>query len=159
MPGESYSPAGFCQCAELSGAARPFALRTLRLRALCRPEVPNRRKTLRSDIVSWYELGGTHGRVVFDSEKHMLKWAVSGNLLISTNALHLQADPIAYSVADTGTVIATDLDARLRYALDPEGSTLGNLAPRGAGLGTTIGVTYFKPFIVAALIVTEAMTG
>jgi hypothetical protein len=104
-------------------------------------------KTLRSDIVSWYELGGTYGRVVFDSEKHMLKWAVSGNLLIGTNALHLQADPIAYSVADTGTVIATDLDARLRYALDPEGSTLGNLlAPRGAGLGTTIGVTYFKPF-------------
>lgn len=104
-------------------------------------------RKLRSDLVSWYEVGGTYGRVVFDSEKHMLKWAVSGNLLLGTNALHLLADPIAYSVADTGTVVATDVNARLRYALDPAGSTLGNLlSPRGAGLGTTIGITYFRPF-------------
>lgn len=104
-------------------------------------------QTLRSDLVSWYELGGTYGRVLFDNEQHMLKWAVTGNLLLGTDALHLVADPFAYTVADTGTVIANNLHARVRYALDPEGSTLGNLlAPRGAGLGTTIGVTYFKPF-------------
>ncbi len=86
---------------------------------------------------TWLELGGTYGRVLRESEKHYLKWAGTGNLLIGFNGLYGDVRNFDYTVLDSSNTVFHNVNARIGKAIDDSFISL-----RGAGLSTTLGATY-----------------
>ena len=89
---------------------------------------------------TWIELGGTYGKVRFDTEKHYLKWAATGNLLIGMNGLYGDFRKTEYTILDTFNTVFHNVDATIGNAIDNDGL----ISFRGAGLSTTLGATYMK---------------
>jgi len=86
---------------------------------------------------SWLELGGTYGRVYNETEKHYIKWAATGNLLIGFNGLYGDIQNLDYTVLDSSNVVFHNVNAKIGKAIDDS-----FIALRGAGLSTTLGATY-----------------
>jgi hypothetical protein len=88
---------------------------------------------------SWFEIGGTYGKVYRDNEKEFIKWAANGNLLIGMNGFYYDQRSLALTSVDTSTIVVHSFDATLTHAT---GNSFFGL--RGAGLSTTLGATYMS---------------
>jgi hypothetical protein len=93
--------------------------------------------------LNWYELGGTYGKVITESENGYLKGAATVNVLVGTNGLYIDVDKLDYTVLDSSSVIIHNMDMTMAEAM-PQGSFSGLLAPRGIGGSTTLGLTYMR---------------
>lgn len=89
---------------------------------------------------TFIELGGTYGKVRYESEKEYLKWAATGNLLVGMNGLYGDFRETDFTVLDSSNTIFHNVDATIGNGIDNDAL----LSFRGLGLGTTLGATYMK---------------
>ncbi len=94
---------------------------------------------LTSAYASWFELGGTYGRVFTENEKHLLKWAATGNVLLGMNGYYYDQRAMEFTAIDSSTVTVHRFDATYAQAM---GNSFFGL--RGLGLSTTLGATYIS---------------
>jgi hypothetical protein len=94
-------------------------------------------------LLNWYELGGTIGKVIHESEFGYWKGAATVNALIGTNGLYMDVKGMDFTVLDSSSVIVHKMDMTMASAM-PQGSFGGLLAPRGLGASTTLGLTYMR---------------
>jgi hypothetical protein len=92
-----------------------------------------------SAYASWFEVGGTYGRIYRETEHQLIKWAATGNILIAMNGYHFNQRKLDFTPVDSTTLIVHSLDASLSHAT---GNSFFGL--RGAGLSTTLGATYIS---------------
>ncbi len=88
---------------------------------------------------SWFEIGGTYGKIYLENEHHLVKWAATGNLLIAMNGFYFKQNALEFTSVDSTTLIVHKFDAALTHAT---GNSFFGL--RGAGLSTTLGATYIN---------------
>src|SRR5205823_2301000 len=95
----------------------------------------------RTAALSWYELGGTYGKVFYETEVHYIKWAATANILLGTNGTYVDVGKLDYTVIDSASIIVHNIDMTMAQSMqqDKFGSFF---AIRGIGAGTTLGVTY-----------------
>jgi hypothetical protein len=95
-----------------------------------------------SAYASWFELGGTYGKIYRESEKQLIKWAANGNILLGQNGYYYDERALDFTSVDTSQLIVHKMDATLAHS--PNTSDAPFLGIRGLGLSTTLGATYIK---------------
>ena len=89
------------------------------------PTSPGLKRSLHpfsSAYATWLELGGTYGKVIREDEFHILKWGANVNALLGLSGHYFDAKSFDYTTLDSGQMIGI----------------------YGAGLSTTLGLTYIK---------------
>jgi hypothetical protein len=94
-------------------------------------------------VLNWYELGGTYGRVLYETEYSYLKGAATANLLLGTNGVYLDAGRLDYTVLDSASVVIHNIDLTMAQALEHD-NFQNFFAIRGIGGSTTVGLTYMR---------------
>ncbi len=94
-------------------------------------------------ILNWYELGGTYGKVLYETEFNYLKGAATANVLLGTNGSYFDVSKMDYSIIDSSSIIMHSMDMTMAHTMVP--NNLGSLfAIRGLGGSTTLGITYMR---------------
>jgi hypothetical protein len=131
---------------ELSATNIPATLAHMLYDGFNSPQFYNQKlshKPFQAAMATWGELGGTYGRVYSQSETTYLKWAATGNVLIGFNGMYIDASKFDHTLIDSSLMTIHSMRAQFAHAPanDDDDSFLGL---RGAGLSTTLGVTYMK---------------
>lgn len=88
---------------------------------------------------SWFEIGGTYGKIYKENEKNIIKWAASANVLIGQNGYSYDGRAMDFTSVDSAHLIIHKIDATFSHTIDET-----SLGIRGLGVSTTLGVTYIK---------------
>jgi hypothetical protein len=95
-----------------------------------------------SAYASWLELGGTYGKIIRDSEHHILKWGVNANALLGINGSYTDVRDFNFTSLNSSSLEINDVNATLAHAAnDPDDSFF---ALRGFGFSTTFGINYIN---------------
>lgn len=95
-----------------------------------------------SAYASWIEIGMTYGKILRESEYHIIKWAANVNLLGGMNGFYLNGRNLKFTSFDSTQLIVHSMDQTSAHAIRPEGGSIFGF--RGLGLSTTLGVTYIN---------------
>jgi hypothetical protein len=91
---------------------------------------------------SWIEIGGTYGKILRESEYHIIKWAATGNILIGMNAFYADNKSLSFTSVDSSQVLIHAIDQTIGHSINDNGGSIFGL--RGLGLSTTVGLTYIN---------------
>ncbi len=94
-------------------------------------------------MLNWYELGGTYGKVIRETEFSYLKGAATVNALLGTNGSYFDVSKMDYTVVDSSSIIMHSMDMTMAHTMVP--NNFGSFfAIRGIGGSTTVGLTYMR---------------
>ena len=88
---------------------------------------------------SWFEIGGTYGKIYRENEKNIIKWAANINLIGGLHGYTYESRAMSFTPIDSSEVVLHNIDASYRYT-----SNESLFALNGIGLSTTLGVAYIK---------------
>ncbi len=92
-----------------------------------------------SAYASWFEIGGTYGKVFREDEHNIFKWAANVNLLIGLSGYTYDSRAFDFTQVDSSSLIIHNIDASYSHT-----TGTGAFNIQGFGLSTTAGVTYIK---------------
>lgn len=105
--------------------------------------IRNRADRFGSAGASWFELGGTYGKVYLENQDHYVKWGATLNGLIGFHQYYLDMRELEYTVLDSNNYLFHNVDGTWAHAYSRFNSD-NPLAIRGFGASTTLGVTYIR---------------
>jgi hypothetical protein len=92
-------------------------------------------------ILNWYEIGGTYGKVLYQTEFNYLKGAATVNALLGTNGSYFDVNKMDYTVVDSSSILMHSMDMTMAHTLVPNDfNSLFTI--RGMGASTTLGLTF-----------------
>jgi hypothetical protein len=94
-------------------------------------------------VLNWYELGGTYGKVLYETEYSYLKGAATANVLLGTNGVYVDVDRFNYTVVDSSSILIHNMDMTLAQSLNHNDFSKF-FSIRGLGGSTTLGITYMR---------------
>jgi hypothetical protein len=95
-----------------------------------------------SAYTSWYEVGGSYGKVFRENEMNLFKYGVNVNLLIGQGGYFYKEDGMDFTSLDSSQIVLHRMNTTYGHTATNSNKSVFGL--RGLGLGTTVGVTYIK---------------
>lgn len=105
--------------------------------------VRNKYGSFSSAQATWFELGGTYGRVYKETQDSYIKWGATVNGLVGFHGYYLDMKNLEYTVLDSNNYIFHNVDGTWAHSYSRYNSN-NPLAIRGFGASTTLGVTYIR---------------
>jgi hypothetical protein len=96
-------------------------------------------KPFSSTYASWFEAGGTYGKVFREDEHNIFKWAANVNLLIGLSGYAYDNTTLDFTQIDSSQLIVHKMEASYSHT-----TSESPFAIQGFGLSTTTGITYIK---------------
>jgi hypothetical protein len=96
----------------------------------------------KSAYASWIELGGTYGSILHDEEHHLIKWAITGNLLVGMNSFYAKNTQLNFIPVNSSQISFLEVDQTYSHAMNDDGESVFGF--HGMGLSTTAGLVYIN---------------
>jgi hypothetical protein len=92
---------------------------------------------------TWFELGGTYGKVYSESNERYIKWGATVNALIGFHGYYLDMRELEYTVIDSNNYVFHKVDGTWAHAFNRNNDN-NTFGIRGFGLSSTLGATFIR---------------